>query len=284
MSDIDCYRPFLFERLDVRGAFVRLGPAWQAMLAGRGYPAPVLGLLGETAAVSVLIAANLKQPGRLTFQVEGSGVVQRLVLDCDERLRLRGMAQHDPVVPEGAPDILLGDGQLLLTLDSNRGGAPYQSRVPLDGSNMASIFQHYLERSEQQPAHLLLAADGRHAGGLFLQKLPGADRADADGWQRLGMLADTLRCEELLTRPVAKLLTTLFPEEDIRLFDARPVAYHCPEDWEKVRGMLQSLGLDECRAILGELGEIAVRDDICNHVYRFDAEAIEALFAPRILH
>lgn len=37
----DCLSRFLLDDLDIRGAVVRLGPAWRKMLANRDYPAPV---------------------------------------------------------------------------------------------------------------------------------------------------------------------------------------------------------------------------------------------------
>jgi molecular chaperone Hsp33 len=284
MKQTDLFRPFLFERLDIRGAIVRLGPAWQAMQQGRDYPQAALALLGEMAAVSVLIGANLKQVGRLTFQLKGDGPLGMLVMDCDEQLRLRGMARCKTDIAAAPVSELLGDGQLILSLDAVGMSQPYQSLVPIDGDSIQAVFEHYLQRSEQQPTRLFLSADAHAAAGLFLQKLPDADRHDADAWDRITAYAGTVTPSELADLPMDALLTRLFPEEAIRLFDARPVRYHCPEDWEKVRGMLQTLGRAECEAMLREQGEIRIQDEICNHRYDFDAADIDALFAPRIVH
>lgn len=273
-------RPFLLDRLDIRGAHVQLHDAWREFLPGRDYPAPVTRLLGEMAAVTTLIAGNLKQPGRMTFQLKGEGPVNLLVLDCDAQLRLRGMARTTrDLVDAPVPD-LLGHGQLALTLDIPGLDTPYQSLVPLDGDSIAAIFEHYLARSEQQPARLILTANEQHAAGLFLQKLPGADQRDADGWNRVQLLADTLRPDELAELGSPTLLTRLFPEEDIRLFDPRPVNYHCPEDWAKIHALLRGLGRPECEAILREKGEIHLQDEICHREYRLDATAVAALFDP----
>lgn len=281
---------FLLDDLDIRGAVVRLGPVWQQMLAGRDYPAPVACLLGEMSATTLLIGGNLKQPGRITFQLRGSGPVSLLVIDCNERLHIRGMAKCDEAVPAAqltgnAPD-LLGHGQLLLSLDLPSMREPYQSFVPLDGNSIAEIFEHYLKQSEQQPARVFLAADEHGAAGLFLQKLPGADERDADGWARIEHLASTVKPEELLGLPAEELLLRLFHEETVRVFDPRPVVHDCPEDWEKVRSMLRSLGRAEVDSILQEHGEVLIKDDICNREYRFDAQAIEELFRenPPTLH
>ena len=86
--------------------------------------------------------------------------------------------------------------------------------------------------------------------------------------------------EELLGLDTETLLSRIFPEETVRLYPAKPVSYSCPEDWDKVREMVRSLGQAEVEAILQEHGEVTIKDDICNREYRFDAEAIAELFAP----
>jgi molecular chaperone Hsp33 len=272
-------RGFLFEQLDIRGAWVQLGPAWREMIAGRDYPEPVVELLGQLAVVTTLITANLKQAGRLTFQLRGDGEVSLLVMDCDEQLRLRGMARAAPDLAAGSLPDLLGDGALTLTLDTADMRQPYQSHVPLQGETLAAVFEHYLAQSEQLPTRLWLAADHETAAGLFLQALPGASERDADGWNRVQVLADTVRADELLRLGSIKLIERLFPEEDVRVFDPRPVSYHCPRDPGKIESMLRGVGRAECEAILAEHGEIRVHDDICNHEYVLDAAAVSALFA-----
>lgn len=286
----DVVHRFLLEQLDIRGAVVQLGPAWRAMQARRNYATPVRDLLGELAAVATLITGNLKTPGRITFQLQGKGPVSLLVVDCDQQLRLRGMAHADDSVLSGihtcdtSVPALLGDGQLAMTLHGERGN-PYQSIVPLAGHTLGAVFEHYLTQSEQQPARLWLAADGDTACGLFLQKLPGADQRDVDGWNRIEALASTVNNNEL-TLPPETLLTRLFAEEEVRLFEARPVVWHCPRDEEKIREMLRSLGRDELESMLADAQEIAVDDEICGHNYRFGPELLDELFPPggRILH
>jgi len=274
----DRVRSFLFEDLDIRGAWVQLGAAWREMTAGRNYPEPVLELLGQLAGVTTLITASLKQAGRLTFQLRGDGEVSLLVMDCDEQLRLRGMARAPSELAAGSLPALLGGGALTLTLDTADMRQPYQSHVPLQGDTLAAVFEHYLAQSEQAPTRLWLAANHEVAAGLFLQALPGAAARDADGWNRVQILADTVRADELLDLGAIKLIERLFPEEDVRVYDPRPVSYHCPYDPAKIYSMLRSVGQAECEAIIAEQGEIRVHDDICNHEYVLDAAAVAALF------
>ena len=328
---MDIMQRFLFEELDIRGSLVQLGPAWRSLCKVHSYAPETRALLGELAAVTALIGGNLKTPGRLRFQLRGQGPVSLLMMDCDEQLRLRGMARgvarmspttqgdnqgfgggataditpptaispsatarrapfaRPPCSAVGSSAStfsahdLLGDGQLLLTLQT-AAAEPYQSLVPNDGDSMAEIFEHYLAQSEQQPSRLWLMADAYHACGLFLQKLPDADLRDADGWRRIAQLAATVHPAEL-TLPPESLLNRLFHEETIRLFSPRAVTWHCPRDEEKIRNLLLTMGRDEVMEILAERGEIAITDEICGHEYRFGPEILDELFPPaRLLH
>ena len=285
MSD-SVVRRFLFEHLDIRGAVVHLGDSWQQMQVDRDYQPTVAQLLGETAAVTALIAAQLKQPGRLTLQLRGNGPIQLLVMDCNEQLQLRGMARSNPIVlPAPVPELLGAHegGQLMLSLDLPTARHPWQSFVPLVGDSIAAIFEHYLEQSEQQPSRLFVSAGPKTAACLFLQKMPETDARDADGWHRITQLAATVKPAELLELDAEALLGRLFHEDvathGVRVYDPLPVVYHCPQDWTKVRDMIRSLGREDAETILREHGEILIRDDICNHEYRFSAEDVAELFA-----
>ena len=270
-------RRFLLEQLDIRGAVVRLDDVWQALQTGRDYPPEVAQLLGQMCAVSVIVGGNLKQPGRITFQIHGEGPLRLLVVDCPETLNLRAMAKVDGAVTEAGLRGLIGDGRMQLSLDMPSMREPWRSLVPLEGENIAEVFEHYLTQSEQQPAGLWLACDGKVAAGLFLQKLPGADERDADGWDRVHHLASTVKQEELLGLDAETLLGRLFAEEEVRVFEPRAVIHDWPREPAKVEDMLRGLGREELQAILDEHGEVVVHDDLGNHTYRYDADAIEAL-------
>lgn len=279
MSTHDSFvQRFFFEALDIRGAFVQLNDVWREMQRDRAYAPRVRDVLGELAAISAIMTGNLKQPGRLTFQLQGNGPLKLLVVDCTEALNLRGYAKADETLSTASEAALLGSGRLLLTLDAPGLQQPYQSFVPLEGDTIAAIFQHYLVQSEQQPAALWLSANAHGAAGLFLQKLPDADRRDPDGWSRINQLADTVSGDELRTLDATTLLTRLFHEEEVRVFEARPVVHRWPVDPEKIDTMLRSLGRAEVESILAAEGIVEIHDDLSNHTYRYDADAVRKLF------
>ena len=276
----DYVQRFLFENLDIRGRLVCLTGAWRRMTEGRGYPARIVELLGQSTALAALLGANKKEDGRVTLQLQGSGPVNLLVADCAAGMKIRGMAQHAADAP-AAPDAaaLFGDGKLAVTLEDGRTGQIYQSIVPLEGDTLAAIFEHYLAQSEQLTSFLRLYASGEAVCGLLLEKMPGADARDPDGWNRMNHLAATLTLGETIDAQPYELLVKLFPEELLRVFRLDPVEYHCPFNVQKVERVLQGLGREEVESILAEQGEVVIKNEMCNHEYRFDRAAVETLFA-----
>jgi molecular chaperone Hsp33 len=278
----DYVQRFLFEELDIRGRLVCLTGAWTKMLEGRDYPAQIAELLGQTTVLGVLLGANRKGAGRTTLQVRGNGPVPLLVADCGSEgkagpLRIRGMAHHEPDAAGGVRE-LIGEGRFALMLEDSASGQIYQSVVPLQGDTLAEIFGHYLTQSEQLLSFVRLFADEEAVCGLLLEKLPKADERDPDGWNRMTQFAATLTLQETRGVQPYGLLTRLFPEELLRVYKLDPVEYHCPYDVEKVKDMLRSLGRSEVESILAEKGEVLIKNEICNHEYRFDAEAVALMF------
>ena len=278
----DYVQRFLFEELDIRGRLVCLTGAWKQMLDGRDYPSRVAGMLGESTAVAVLLGSNRKGAGRTTLQVRGNGPVPLLIADCGSEpasaeLRIRGMAHHEPD-SEGTVRELVGEGRFALMLEDTVTGQIYQSVVPLQGDSLSEIFGHYLTQSEQLPSYVRLFADGDAVCGLLLEKLPKADERDPDGWNRMTQFAATLTLGETIGAQPYDLLTKLFPEELLRVYKLDPVGYYCPYDEDKVKDMLRSLGRAEVDSILAEKGEVLIKNEMCNHEYRFDAGAVAQMF------
>ncbi len=283
----DTLQRFLFENASIRGELVQLDASWKAALERHDYPQAVRGPLGEMMVASVLLAATMKFEGNITLQVRGSGPITMLVVDCtphrvagDEgaTYHIRGMALWSGEVPEGDLRSRFGDGNLVITIDPGKGAQRYQGMVALTGSSLADAIDDYLERSEQLATRMWLVSDGERAAGLLLQRLPDEGK-DADAWDRVTTLAATVRDEELLQLEQQEVIHRLFHEEDIRLFDREPIAFHCHCTRERVADSLRSLGHDEVMDILKTEEKIEVSCHFCNKLYLFDAVDAEQLFA-----
>jgi molecular chaperone Hsp33 len=277
MKTNDQLRRFVFEGAGVRGAVVHLDASWRAVLERHPYPPAVQPPLGQVLAAVVLLSSTIKFEGALILQVEAEGPLRTLVAQATDQRTLRGLARWDGDVPEGR-DLAqtFGAGRVVLTA-SAPGGERYQGVVALEGASLSGALESYFAQSEQLPTRLWLAADGRRATGLLLQRLPG-NAEDDDTWPRAVMLADTLRDEELLQLPAEPLLYRLFHEERVRLFDPEPVSFRCGCSRERIEGLLRSLGRDEVDSVLSEQGVVEVTCEFCNRVYRVDSVDAAMLF------
>lgn len=278
----DSLSRFLFENAPVRGEIVRLQATWHAVLDRHDYPPVLLHIMGELMAASALLTATLKLNGSMIMQIQGNGPVSLLVVECRGDMTLRATAKWDGDLLAENLSQLVGDGRFVITLDPRDGKQAYQGIVPLEGESIAEILQNYMARSEQLETRLWLTADENIAAGLMLQKLPDAPEQDADAWNRACQLAGTVKPAELSHLDAQTLLYRLFSEEDMRLFDPQPTAFHCGCTREGVARALRMLGKDEILGIVEELGKVEVNCEFCNQHYGFDKIDAEQVFASEI--
>ena len=304
---------FLFEGLPVRGILVQLTDVWQEILKRRAenldtgaYPEPVRHLLGEMTAAAVLMQSNIKFNGALVMQIFGDGPLKLAVVEVQPNLNVRATAK---VVGDldGAQTLstmvnVKNEGRCAITLDPLTklpGQQPYQGVVPLfdDRRNkldkFSEVLQHYMLQSEQLDTTLVLAADDKTAAGLLIQRLPikgegnlaaKASMADEDeigrneDYNRISILAASLKNEELLQLDADTILRRLFWEEKlIRLETLAPI-FACSCSRDRVSNMIRSLGADEVDSILSERNDVEVGCDFCGQQYRFDAVDAAQIF------
>lgn len=282
MSDI--LTRFQFLDGPVRGEVCQLDTAYQAILERHPYPLCIKRLLGQALAGVALMAANLKFEGSLILQIQGDGPMSVLMVECNHRGEIRGIARYDEAQVETMTDsswtALTGQGQLILTLDPED-GERYQGIVALEGDTLGEALAGYFEQSEQLPTHFSLAADDVRAGGLMLQVLPQADaEEDEDLWTRAQSLASTLRPEELLGLTAEDMLYRLFHEENVELYPADALRFHCSCTRERSGNALRSIDLDELLEIAAEQnGHVEVDCQFCRQRYVFDPIDLRQLHA-----
>ncbi len=282
-AQTDSLTRFLLPDAGVRGVHVHLDATWQDILAPASYPPAATELLGEASVAAALFTGHTKVDGRLSIQLRSSTVLRTLFAECTAAGTLRGVVQLAEGGGDASRDLTaLGTDALLAITIENPGLDPrepqrYQSLVGLDAAALDEAFEDYFRQSEQLPTRLLLAADGSHAAGLLLQKLPG-DEGDVDGWDRASALFETLGKQELLDTPAQTLLHRLFHEEAPQLLGERPLRFACSCSRERVAGMLQSLGEDEARAAAETTGEVEVRCEFCGREYHFSLTDLDIMF------
>jgi len=273
----DTLRRFVFEQEDIRGSIVRLRDTWQHLLNAEDYPQHVRSVLGEALAATALLGRSLKFDGRLTVQIQGGEHLRLLVMQCDNQLRMRGLAHFGDNVPDNFTELVDG-GALCITVESGRKAERYQSIVPLSEISLAESLEIYYHQSVQLPTMFMLAADDDEAVGLMLQALP--ERKPGNGfWRRTVEAMQGLDIVRMSHVDDEMLLTALFPDDDIRLFNAEPVSFHCGCSDERIRNMLKMLGVDELRDLIAQHDPVEIRCEFCNQLYSLPAENILGLIA-----
>jgi molecular chaperone Hsp33 len=201
------------------------------------------------------------------------------------------------------------EGRCAITLDPKTrfpGQQPYQGVVPLFGDNgdklekLSEVLEHYMLQSEQLDTRLVLAANSELAAGLLIQRLPLEGVGNLAGslvsvanedeiglnehYNRIALLASTLKREELLTLDADTILRRLFWEEPLTRFEplvgATGPRFSCTCSRERVSKMLLGLGKQEAQSILDERGDIEVGCEFCGVQHRFDPVDVALIFQP----
>ncbi len=304
VSDIghdDIVLPYTVESLSTRGRLVRLGAAIDAILKRHAYPEPISRVVGEAAALAVLLGSTLKLEGRFQLQTKTDGPLNMLVVDFDAPSNLRALARFDEAalakrLASGGDGDLLGDGHLAFTIDPGGEMSRYQGVIALEGQGLERAAHAYFERSEQIPTLVRLAVGQSvtargvewRAGGLLAQFLPDSperrrhvdfDPGDApegvapqappdedDEWAEAKARAATTEDHELIdpTLSSERLLFRLFNERGVRVSEAAPLRDVCRCSAERIDAMLQSFSPEERRAMIGDDGMIGVTCEFCS--------------------
>lgn len=271
----DSVIPFGFESIPVRGALIHLSRTWRRILRDHDYDAVTTETLGHAAAATGLIAQSLKFDGAITLQIQGSGVLRMLVMQCTSELDLRGMATTETGQVAENFSGLIDKGHCAVTVDA--GEKPYQGIVDIDEKSLAASLEHYFGRSVQVPSHVALVANDDIAGGLLLQQVPG-QTIDDDDWNRLHFIAKTLSCADFAGGAGIALIGRLFAEDDVRVYGPRAVNFRCRCSRDKTEDVLKMLGEEEARETLAEQGAIEVICEYCGRVRKFDSVDVSRLF------
>ncbi len=295
--------PFAVEPLDVRGRVVRLGPAVDHILAQHNYPPPVARLVGEAAALTVLLGSALKQEGRFQLQTKSDGLIDMIVVDFDAPDRLRAFARYDETRLADAQKNgdLLGHGHLAFTIERGAETSRYQGIVALEGQGLEAAAHQYFRQSEQIPTLVRLAVaenvtgEGAawRAGGLMVQFLPDSperqrqidlDPGDApqdyrleepdldEAWNEARALAETIEDHELVdpTLSSERLLFRLFHERGVKVYAAQTVRDACRCSRDRIESMLRGFSPQERADMIGDDGKIGVTCEFCSTHRDFD--------------
>jgi len=281
----DCRQRFLFDDFPIRGEVVQLSDTLAEIFANHHYPESIKELIGEFMAAAALLSATIKFEGSLILQVKGAGQVSMLMAECRNQQGIRAIARYEEDFDSNQS--LLGKGQMAITIEPDK-GERYQGIVLIEDNNLAEVLEDYFLQSEQLRTKFWLAANQTNSAGMLLQSMPESAsesslNIESEDWNRLVMLSDTLKDEELLDLSIEELLHRLFHEENLRLFDSSSLRFECNCSTERSANALVSMGETETRSLLAERGGIIDIDcQFCYAKYEFDEQAVNRIFHSQV--
>lgn len=302
----DAVIPFRIENAAVRGEIVRLKSSIDDVLKDHNYPAPIARVVAKAVALTNLLGSSIKFKGRLIIQTTTNGPLNMLVVDYhtdddyDAPNKFRASARYDEIKLSELTDTddaaLLGEGQMIITIDQGDDMQNYQGIVALDNIDLEAAARLYFGNSEQMLTEVRLAAEydtdekSWNAGGLMIQSIAAEGGSNADmneeelkelqlsDWENARALMLTVKDFELInpTSDSQNLLFQLFHEKGVRCYV--PQAFHafCQCSPQRIEDMLSQFSQDERVEMAEENpkkpGYIQVACDFCGKEYEFTAE------------
>lgn len=264
---------FLLEDSGIRGSIVRLEETWQRVIAQHDYAPALRTLLGEGVAATVLLASGLKAKPSVSLQLQSEGPLKLLLIQCSEELKVRGMATCASDAP---PERLLGEGRLVVNLDTGRPQGFFQGIVPLSSTRLDACLEAYFDQSEQLPTRMVLKATDTRIAGMLLQVLPGQDPDDG-AFAHAAAAVQRVSAADLAGLAADELLPKLFTDHVIRLFKPKPVLHDCRCTPERLAGVIRMLGEEEVKTLLADEGHVELTCEFCNRTFRYDAASANAI-------
>lgn len=236
---------------------------------------------------AALMGALLKVRQRLAMKFEGSGPLQKILVESDSKGRIRGYVSQPMIdLPDLGKEQIsaaLGDTGLLTVVRDVLLPELVESTVPLGSGDIAAELTFFLNQSEQIPSLIDVShiVDGegnlQMAGGLLIQALPPYEsdivQQLRDNVQELPPVADLLSSG----KSPEEITALVFGPMAYKLLEKRPLHFECGCSRSRSEQALISLGADEIQHIIDTEGEAVVDCHFCHEQYLFSREELETL-------
>ena len=236
---------------------------------------------------AALLGAMLKVRQRLAIKFDGSGPLQKIIVEADSNGRIRGYVSQPmidlPNLERESIAAALGDTGLLTVVRDVLLPELVESTVPLESGDIAAELTFFLNQSEQIPSLIDIShiVDGegtlKAVGGLLIQAMPPYETNIVNklrnNIQELPPVADLLHSG----KTPQEILTLVFGEMPFKLLEERPLHFECGCNRSRSAQALISLGAAEIQHIIDTEGEAVVNCHFCHEQYIFSREELEAL-------
>lgn len=281
---------FMLDDGQIRGAFIHGTHMIDEMRHNHELGILETLVLGHAYLGVSLMTANLKGQDHIAFKIECSGPVKGLSVEANGFGEVRGYLKSNPIPidkPLESFDLspFFGTGFLAVTRFPAYAKDPYVGHVKLSYGSIAKDLANYFLASEQTPTafnlsvHFDPVGNVTGAGGLFLQRMPGAELTHIDKLEELirelPSIGEALSREENPDDFIHHHFEPFSPD----IIANRRIAFFCRCRKETIGQFIGKLPLETLKD-MAENGPFPVETHChnCGTVYRFEKEEIETFF------
>lgn len=224
-------------------------------------------LLGRTLTAAMLLASELKGEERIQVRLEGSGPSGLLVAEANRVGEIRGYVQNPSAeLDYSDSDVSVGDGIGIGVLTVSKAlyneAEPRTSTIELVRGDVIADMAHYMAQSEQILSAFLLdvslddEGNVKEAGGLLIQRLPGADEESVEKLQKT--VASLPPISEMLSdgKYIDDIMHLACTPFDVKELDRQPVHFFCRCSPQRFKNALSMLSYEDLKELEGESQEI----------------------------
>lgn len=264
---------FIFQDINISGNIVKLSDLYQDIIKRQKISGASAELLGQVLVIATMLIHRIKNNCELTIQFQSEANIKLLAVKVDSEGHLRAIINTDSELKEP----LLGEGILVVTIRQLENNKQHQSTIAIkQGQTVCEAFTDYFAQSEQMPTLFHLVCHQQQVVGMLLQQAQ--ELVDQEEWQTVTHLFATLSDKELLDLDSQTILTRLFNEYNLKLFDEKQLEFKCTCSLERMQNAIISIGEKEALDILKTDDVIEVTCEYCTSKYNFDLDAIKRLF------
>ncbi|MBO6522934.1 MAG: Hsp33 family molecular chaperone HslO [Balneolaceae bacterium] len=240
-------------------------------------------LLGKALTAAMLLASELKKEERIQLRLDGNGPVGSITAEANSLGEIRGyVANPQAELDYSDPGVTIGDGIglgiLTFTKILYNEAEPRTSSIEIVNGDINSDVAQYLAQSEQIPSAVILdigideSGNITEAGGILLQRLPGAPEGQIDMLQeRLGsfppvdkLLADGRYIDEIMSSALSPI--------KVKELNHQLVDFFCRCSKERFLDALSMLSFDDLKDMQGEGQEVSCH--YCNNTEHISKEEV----------
>ncbi|XWN36848.1 MAG: Hsp33 family molecular chaperone HslO [Balneola sp.] len=243
-------------------------------------------ILGRALTATMLLASELKGEERIRLRMEGDGPIGFLVAEANSLGEVRGYVGNPGAELDYSDSSTtfgqgLGLGLLTFSKTLYNEAEPRTSTIQLINGDVTSDIAHYLTQSEQVDSALILDVgidqngEVTEAGGLLIQKLPGAPDGQIDMLQeRLSSFPPVHKFfedDQYIDEVMEKVMSPIKVKELSRQL----VDFFCRCNKDRFLNALSMLNYADLKDMKGESQEIVCQ--YCNNKENISKEEIAEL-------